>query len=228
MLQRLFNLEKYGDQLVKRLRAKAQNQYGQKNELLAELNGLGEAGPEALAKAKEAAEQAKAIFHEKKQARDEAFTAFTKAQAIWQYQKEQEAYETEQNKLNLLAPSMEEKKAKLNIAEQAEALKPYADALTKAEKQLSQASKEKQEAEKQLLHQRTIYDQMTHEYEQARQKKIETEPELLQKKEQLIHLKEIEPKRDSFSGKTGIEQQKNEKTQQFIQKKKKRTIFNLY
>nr|WGD97523.1 AAA family ATPase [Bacillus safensis] len=44
MLQRLFNLEKYGDQLVKRLRAKAQNQYGQKNELLAELNGLGEAG----------------------------------------------------------------------------------------------------------------------------------------------------------------------------------------
>ncbi|PRS72919.1 SMC family ATPase [Bacillus sp. LNXM65] len=221
MLQRLFNLEKYGDQLVKRLRAKAQNQYGQKNELLAELNGLGEAGPEALAKAKEAAEQAKAIFHEKKQARDEAFTAFTKAQAIWQYQKEQEAYETEQNKLNLLAPSMEEKKAKLNIAEQAEALKPYADALTKAEKQLSQASKEKQEAEKQLLHQRTIYDQMTHEYEQARQKKIETEPELLQKKEQLIHLKEIERKKETaFQEKTGIEQQKNEKTQQFIQKKK--------
>nr|MDF9459449.1 AAA family ATPase [Bacillus pumilus] len=222
MLQRLFNLEKYGDQLVKRLRAKAQNQYGQKNELLAELNGLGEAGPEALAKAKEAREQAKAIFHEKKQARDEAFTAFTKAQAIWQYQKEQEAYETEQNKLNLLAPSMEEKKAKLNIAEQAEALKPYADALTKAEKQLSQASKEKQEAEKQNgLHQRTIYDQMTQEYEQARQKKIETEPELLQKKEQLIHLKEIERKKETaLQEKTGIEQQKNEKTQQFIQKKK--------
>ncbi|MCO6740635.1 hypothetical protein KQH31_31125, partial [Streptomyces sp. CHA15] len=60
MLQRLFNLEKYGDQLVKRLRAKAQNHYGQKNELLAELTGLGEAGPEALAKAKEAAAQAQA------------------------------------------------------------------------------------------------------------------------------------------------------------------------
>ncbi|PRR91990.1 MULTISPECIES: AAA family ATPase [unclassified Bacillus (in: firmicutes)] len=221
MLQRLFNLEKYGDQLVKRLRAKAQNQYGQKNELLAELNGLGEAGPEALAKAKEAAEQAKAIFHEKKQARDEAFTAFTNAQAIWQYQKEQDAYETEQNKLNLMLPSMEEKKAKLNIAEQAETLKPYADALTKAEKQLSQASKEKREAEKQLLHQRTIYDQMTQEYEQARQKKKETEPELLQKKEQLIHLKEIERKKEAaLQGKAGIEQQKNERTQQFIQKKK--------
>ncbi|BBP88345.1 hypothetical protein BsIDN1_19630 [Bacillus safensis] len=36
---------------------------------------------------------------------------------------------------------MEEKKAKLHIAEQAEALKPYADALTKAENQLSQALK---------------------------------------------------------------------------------------
>ncbi|WP_144525798.1 AAA family ATPase [Bacillus pumilus] len=220
MLQRLFNLEKYGDQLVKRLRAKAQKHYGQKNELLAELNGLGEAGPEALAKAKEAAEQAKAIFHEKKQARDEAFTAFTKAQAIWQYQKEQEAYETEQNKLNLLAPSIEEKKKKLHIAEQAETLKPYADALTKAEKQLSQASQEKQEAEKQLLHQRTIYDQMAREYEQARQKKIETEPDLLQKKEQLIQLKEIERKKEAaLQEKTGIERQKNEKAQQLLQKK---------
>ncbi|KMY20181.1 DNA repair exonuclease [Bacillus pumilus] len=221
MLQRLFNLEKYGDQLVKRLRAKAQKHYGQKNELLAELNGLGEAGPEALAKTKEAAEQAKAIFHEKKQARDEAFTAFTKAQAIWQYQKEQEAYETEQNKLNLLAPSIEEKKTKLHIAEQAETLKPYADALTKAEKQLSQASKEKEEAEKQLLHQRTIYDQMAREYEQARQKKIETEPDLLQKKEQLIQLKEIERKKEAaFQEKTSIERQKNEKAQQLLQKKK--------
>ncbi|MGG5181235.1 AAA family ATPase [Bacillus sp. MM09(2025)] len=221
MLQRLFNLEKYGDQLVKRLRAKAQKHYGQKNELLAELNGLGEAGPEALAKAKEAAEQAKAIFREKKQARDEAFTAFTKAQTIWQYQKEQEAYETEQNKLNLLAPSIEEKRAKLHIAEQAETLKPYADALTKAEKQLSQASKEKQEAEKQLLHQRTIYDQMAREYEQDRQKKIETEPDLLQKKEQLIQLKEIERKKEAaLQEKTGIEHQKNEKAQQLLQKKK--------
>ncbi|WP_414834689.1 AAA family ATPase [Bacillus altitudinis] len=195
MLQRLFNLEKYGDQLVKRLRAKAQKHYGQKNELLAELTGLGEAGPEALAKAKEAAAQAQAIFLEKKQTRDEAFTTFTKAQAIWQYQKEQEAYEKEQNNLNLLAPTMEEKKNQLRIAEQAETLKPYADALTKAEKQLSQASKEKQEAEKHLLHQRTIYDQMTQEYEQTRQKKMENEPELLQKKEQLIQLKEIERKK---------------------------------
>ncbi|WP_458110230.1 exonuclease subunit SbcC [Bacillus zhangzhouensis] len=220
MLQRLFNLEKYGDQLVKRLRAKAQNRYGQKNELLAELNGLGEAGPEALAKAKEAAEQAKVIFLEKKQMRDEALTAFTKAQAIWQYQKEQEAYETEQNKLNLLVPTMEEKKTQLNIAEQAESLKPYADALTNAEQQLSQASNEKQEAEKQLLHQRTIYDQMTQEYERARQKKIETEPALLQKKEQLIQLKEIERKKEAaLQEKTGLEQQKNEKAQQLIQKK---------
>ncbi|MBD3859843.1 SMC family ATPase [Bacillus sp. 28A-2] len=220
MLQRLFNLEKYGDQLVKRLRATAQNQYGQKNELLAELNGLGEAGPEALAQAKKTAEQAKAIFHEKKQMRDEALTAFTKAQTIWQYQKEQEAYETEKNKLNLLLPAMEEKKTQLNIAEQAETLKPYADALTKAEKQLSQASKEKQEAEKQLIHQRTIYDQRTQEYERARQKKIETEPALLQKKEQLIQLKEIERKKEAvLHEKTTLEQQKNEKAQQLIHKK---------
>ncbi|NOL31942.1 exonuclease subunit SbcC [Bacillus altitudinis] len=220
MLQRLFNLEKYGDQLVKRLRAKAQNHYGQKNELLAELTGLGEAGPEALAKAKEAAAQAQAIFHEKKQTRDEAFIAFTKAQAIWQYQQEQEAYEKEQHNLNLLASTMEEKKNQLRIAEQAETLKPYADALTKAEKQLSQASKEKQEAEKHLLHQRTIYDQMTQEYEQTRQKKMENEPELLQKKEQLIQLKEIERKKETaLQEKTVLEQQNNEKAQQLTQKK---------
>ena len=95
---------------------------------------------------------------------------------------------------------MEEKKNQLHIAEQAETLKPYADALTKAEKQLSSIKREAG-SRKHLLHQRTIYDQMTQEYEQTRQKKMENEPELLQKKEQLIQLKEIERKRNSSSGK---------------------------
>ncbi|MFS0655994.1 AAA family ATPase [Bacillus sp. 179-C3.3 HS] len=219
MLQRLFNLEKYGDQLVKRLRAKAQKKNGQKKEWEAELNGLGEAGPEALEKAKTAAVQAKTIFHEKKQARDKAFTAFTKAQAIWQYQKEQDIYITEQNKLNLLAPTIEEKKNQLGVAEQAEALKPYADALAKAEEQLAQSSKEKQEAEKHLHHQQTVHDQMTQEYERDRQKKLETEPKLLEKKQQLIQLKEIERKLEvAVQEKTKIVQQKNDKTLQLKQK----------
>ncbi|WP_353856181.1 exonuclease subunit SbcC [Bacillus sp. Bos-x628] len=220
MLQRLFNLEKYGDQLVKRLRAKAQHEYGRKNELLAELTGLGEAGPDALAKAKQAAEQAKAVFYEKKQARDEAVNAFTEAQAIWQYQEEQQAYKTEQNKINLLAPTIEEKKKQLETAQQAEMLKPYADALTKSIVLLTQAVKERQEAEKNLLQQRTVYDQMTQEYERNRQKKLETEPELLKKKEQLVHLKEVERKKEAaFQEKAVLEQQKTEKTQQLAHKK---------
>ncbi|MDM5297443.1 SMC family ATPase [Bacillus pumilus] len=220
MLQRLFNLEKYGDQLVKRLRAKAQKKYGQKDKLLSELKGLGEAGPEALANAKEATEKAKAIFHEKKQARDEALHAFTKAQATWQYQKERETYETEQNELDLLAPTMEEKKTQLLIAEKAETLKPYADALSKAEAQLAQSAKEKQEAEKHLLHQQTVFQQMTQEYERDRQKKLETEPELIQKKEQLKQLKDIERKKEeALQEKIGWEKQKNEQAQQLIQKK---------
>ena len=38
---------------------------------------------------------------------------------------------------------------------------------------------------------------MTQEYEQTRQKKMENEPGLLQKKEQLIQLKEIERKKET-------------------------------
>lgn len=68
---------------------------------------------------------------------------------------------------------------------------------------------------------------MTQNYEQARQKKIETEPELLQKKEQLIQLKEIERKKEAaLQEKTAIEQRKNNTAQQLLQKKKKQTISN--
>lgn len=48
MLQRLFNLEQYGDRLVKKLRRRAQEAAAKKNEMLAEQSGLGDAGEDAL------------------------------------------------------------------------------------------------------------------------------------------------------------------------------------
>lgn len=64
---------------------------------------------------------------------------------------------------------------------------------------------------------------MTQNYEQARQKKIETEPELLQKKEQLLQLKEIERKKEAaLQEKTAIEQRKNDTAQQLLQKRRSR------
>ncbi|MCO6752744.1 hypothetical protein KQH21_32070, partial [Streptomyces sp. IpFD-1.1] len=54
MLQRLFNLEQYGDRLVKKLRRQAQEANARKNEMLAEQSGLGEASSEAVEQAEKA------------------------------------------------------------------------------------------------------------------------------------------------------------------------------
>ncbi|MGE6630910.1 exonuclease subunit SbcC [Bacillus sp. NPDC077027] len=220
MLQRLFNLERYGDQFVKRLRTKAQHEYGRKNELLAELTGLGEAGPEALANAKEAAALAQAEFNQKKQAKDEAVRSFTEAQTIWQWQVEKAKYENEQNHLDTLAPSIEEKKKKLEQAQHAETLKPYADALTRADIQLNQAVREVQQAEKKLQEAQSVYEQINRQYEHHRKLKLVHEPQLLIQKEQLIRLKDVERKqKETQQDKEVLVKRRIEKEQLMKQKK---------
>ncbi len=87
MLQRLFNLEQYGDRLVKKLRRQAQEANARKNEMLAEQSGLGEASSEAVEQAEQALEQAEARLEAMKKNRDQAKERFTEHQEIWNVQR---------------------------------------------------------------------------------------------------------------------------------------------
>lgn len=194
MLQRLFNLEQYGDRLVKKLRRQAQEANARKNEMLAEQSGLGEASSEAVEQAEKALEQAEARLEAMRKNRDQARERFTEHQEIWNVQKEKSAYEAEEKRLAEEQPHIDSMQKRLLEAETAAALKPYADRYAEAIQHEEQAEKEQTLAQKDLADRTAFFQQKHEEYEAWRQHKSEKEPELLTKQEQLSRLQEIEIK----------------------------------
>ncbi|ASB92623.1 exonuclease subunit SbcC [Bacillus subtilis] len=194
MLQRLFNLEQYGDRLVKKLRRQTQEANARKNEMLAEQSGLGEASSEAVEQAEKALEQAEARLEAMRKNRDQAKERFTEHQEIWNVQKEKSAYEAEKKRLAEEQPHIDSMQKRLLEAETAAALKPYADRYAEAIQHEEQAEKEQTLAQKDLADRTAFFQQKHEEYEAWRQHKSEKEPELLAKQEQLSRLQEIEIK----------------------------------
>ncbi|MCY7869424.1 SMC family ATPase [Bacillus spizizenii] len=194
MLQRLFNLEQYGDRLVKKLRRQAQEANARKNEMLAEQSGLGEASSEAVEQAEQALEQAEARLEAMRKNRDQAKERFTEYQEIWNVQKEKAAYEEEKKRLEKEQPHVDSMKKRLLEAETAGALKPYADRYAEAIQHEEKAEKEQTLAQKDLADRTAFFHQKHEEYEEWRQHKSGKEPELLTEQEQLSRLQEIEVK----------------------------------
>ncbi|MCY8879790.1 SMC family ATPase [Bacillus spizizenii] len=194
MLQRLFNLEQYGDRLVKKLRRQAQEANARKNEMLAEQSGLGEASSEAVEQAEQALEQAEARLEAMRKNRDQAKERFTEYQEIWNVQKEKAAYEEEKKRLEKEQPHVDSMKKRLLEAETAAALKPYADRYAEAIQHEEKAEKEQTLAQKDLADRTAFFHQKHEEYEEWRQHKSGKEPELLTEQEQLSRLQEIEVK----------------------------------
>ncbi|MED0867534.1 exonuclease subunit SbcC [Bacillus spizizenii] len=194
MLQRLFNLEQYGDRLVKKLRRQAQEANARKNEMLAEQSGLGEASSEAVEQAEKALEQAEAWLEAMRKNRDQAKARFTEYQEIWNVQKEKAAYEEEKKRLEEEQPQVDSMQKRLLEAETAAALKPYADRYAEAIQHEEKAEKEQTLAQKDLADRTAFFHQKHEEYEEWRQHKSEKEPELLTEQEQLSRLQEIEIK----------------------------------
>ncbi|MBG8574455.1 exonuclease subunit SbcC [Bacillus subtilis] len=194
MLQRLFNLEQYGDRLVKKLRRQAQEANARKNEMLAEQSGLGEASSEAVEQAEKALEQAEARLEAMRKNRDQAKERFTEHQEIWNVQKEKSAYEEEEKRFAEEQSHIDSMQKRLLEAETAAALKPYADRYAEAIQHEEQAEKEQTLAQKDLADRTAFFQQKHEEYEAWRQHKSEKEPELLTEQEQLSRLQEIEIK----------------------------------
>ncbi|MCY8494783.1 exonuclease subunit SbcC [Bacillus inaquosorum] len=194
MLQRLFNLEQYGDRLVKKLRRQAQEANARKNEMLAEQSGLGEASSEAVVQAEQFLKQAEARLEAMKKNRDQAKERFTEHQEIWNVQKEKSSYEEEKKRLEEEQPHVDSLQKRLLEAETAAALKPYADRYAEAIQHEEKAAKEQTLAQKELADRTGFFHQKHEEYEAWRRHKSEKEPELLTEQEQLSRLQEIEIK----------------------------------
>ncbi|TVZ89240.1 exonuclease SbcC [Aeribacillus composti] len=201
MFERLFNLERFGDQLNKKLKKRLLESRQQFAELSAEQAGLGDASKEAVLEAEKTFIRCDTVLKEREKQLDEAAKEFERIQTIWNLQTEKTTYEKKRQELEQEKERFQEIEEKLKKAEQAEMLKPYAEAVLEhlAEKDRFEKETEHwQQEEKKLA---SLYKEKKKAFEAIRAKKAVEEPELLTKREllkQLISL-DAEIKEDEAS-----------------------------
>ncbi|KOO50253.1 SbcC/MukB-like Walker B domain-containing protein [Priestia koreensis] len=192
MLQRLFNLEQYGDQLTKKLRAKVQAVTSDLDKIMAEQAGLGEASKERLQEAKEELEGSQKLLAKRQGELAEVEKLYEKEKQLWQWHQEQVSLEEELRKLADQEIEIERKQETLKHAEAADKLKPYLEDLERTKKQVETSQQRIDELTMSLEKAKGQYEQAQAQYEKVREHKKEQEPLLLGKKEQLQQAKKLE------------------------------------
>ncbi|MEM1499419.1 exonuclease subunit SbcC [Bacillus velezensis] len=194
MLQRLFNLEQYGDRLVKKLRRRAQEAAAKKNEMLAEQSGLGDAGEDALKQAEQQFHEANERLEEAEKKRVRAKERFENHQEIWNLQTERDEYERREKKLEERRPYITDLTERLKEAETALALEPYADRYTEAVRRKQRAEQEHELAKRKSEAETVSFTRQNEAYEAWRAHKAEQEPKLVKEEELYQRLSAIEQK----------------------------------
>ncbi|WP_198863626.1 exonuclease subunit SbcC [Bacillus velezensis] len=194
MLQRLFNLEQYGDRLVKKLRRRAQEAAAKKNEMLAEQSGLGDAGEDALKQAEQQFHEANERLEAAEQKRVRAKERFENHQEIWNLQTERDEYERREKKLEERRPYITDLTERLKEAETALALEPYADRCTEAVRRKQRAEQEHELAKRKSEAETVSFTRQNEAYEAWRAHKAEQEPKLVKEEELYQRLSAIEQK----------------------------------
>ncbi|ERH52184.1 MULTISPECIES: exonuclease subunit SbcC [Bacillus amyloliquefaciens group] len=194
MLQRLFNLEQYGDRLVKKLRRRAQEAAAKKNEMLAEQSGLGDAGEDALKQAEQQFHEANERLEAAEKKRVRAKERFENHQEIWNLQTERDEYERREKKLEERRPYITDLTERLKEAETALALEPYADRYTEAVRRKQRAEQEHELAKRKSEAETVSFTRQNEAYEAWRAHKAEQEPKLVKEEELYQRLSAIEQK----------------------------------
>lgn len=154
MLERLFGLEKYGEQLSKRIRhqlAKAKTEW----EMLARQQGeLGDASPQALQQAEENLQQQQKILGQIQREYKQKQQQLEEYKELRQWQGELQDWLAKEQHLAAQAPAMEQLADKIQQAQRANQVKPYLDkvqaeqtALNDVQQRLAQLDRQVKQAD---------------------------------------------------------------------------------
>ncbi|WP_347550839.1 SMC family ATPase [Pseudalkalibacillus hwajinpoensis] len=181
MLQRLFQLEKYGDQFNRRLRARVDEKRYYLNEVTAEQTGLGEASKEnlkdareSLQRTEEAAEKAKVDLDAAEKRKEEVSKNWSLQQELVQLNKKKESLSDKSEDIEML-------EAEIKKALAASQLKPYLDAVEATEIEALAADSRYEETKQNLEESKKIYLSSRQKYDLLRAKQQEQEPVLIKR-----------------------------------------------
>jgi DNA repair protein SbcC/Rad50 len=220
MLQRLFNLEQYGDRLNKKLREKVQKLSNDLNRITAEQAGLGDASTERLQEAEEELKSCEVLLQKREKELAEVERKYEQYKQLWEYQQEKEKT---QNKLMALEGRKEAIQEQEHIVEralQAESLKPYMEAYEQVQKRCSQTEMHLGQLKKQLEEAKQQYEKATMLYKEKREERLREEPGLTARKEKLEQAKEWQHSVHELANEIERLVQKQQELQRCIQEKK--------
>lgn len=128
MLERLFNLQKYGDELSQKLFTKIAQEKSENSVLSGQLKGYEDISEDTL---KDKVNTADSIEKKLKELNDEMKklnNKFIESEELWNYQNELIKYKDEEKKLESERGSIEAKKEKMDLGEAANRVMPYINA----------------------------------------------------------------------------------------------------
>ncbi|WP_121664673.1 AAA family ATPase [Metabacillus litoralis] len=192
MLQRLFHLEQYGDQLLKKLKRRLATARITRNELEAEKTGLGDASSEAVKEAKKQVKEAEVLLEKRQKELESVTKDYEQKQATWQLQQQRLELEKEKAAVQKDEEQIQSLQQQLKTAEEAEALRPYAEALQARKQEKIQAEGNLEAAKKNVERMKLQYEASSRAYEAIRKEKSEQEPALVAKREKLLQLQKVE------------------------------------
>lgn len=211
MLQRLFHLEQYGDQLSAKVSSKVKETDSMVKQLAAEQMGLGDASEQALLAANERLQEAESEAVRSRLHLNEQEKCYEEHKQIYHWQQEQIVLEAEAQKLQEQETHIREKELLLGHADLAEKVKPYLEQHELAVKDV-QTGQSKLDISK-VSQQTTeaVYQQATEQYELAQQELSLKEGPLLLRLDQLQQALVIQQELDHVGQQVKIaQQQENE------------------
>ncbi|TYR79564.1 SMC family ATPase [Priestia megaterium] len=194
MLQRLFNLEQYGDRLNKKIRDHVQRLKNEIEKIQAEQIGLGEASAEKVKEAEQALQESVTLLQKRERELTDVEQVYEKQTKIWESQIEKLALEEKLTQLQQQQVEINAQQQKLAKAEQADKLIPYLETFEQAKFQKQSYEKKVELLQKQLEQMKVQHTASSQQYEEARAAKNEQQPKLVVRKEQLQQAKELEKK----------------------------------
>lgn len=186
MLQRLFHLEKYGDELLAKLKMHYEA-VTRRLEIISEKEALlGDASRQAVDKLRGEYQLLKKEFSETRTRMENYGQERDQIRQVWMLQEEKDRKIKAQHELVALQPDIEDKKRLLKLSDKADKMIPYLEHLIATEKENQEAGVEFARADSLFLKSRTSEEETRGKYATAKQLLEEKEPLLSARRQELV------------------------------------------
>lgn len=203
MLERLFNLQKYGDELSYKLMSKIKAERQKSNVLEGQLKGYEDISEEKLEEINKNLSESKENCEIYKKELKVAEEKFNEAKELWQLQNEFKVSVSKQEELKKKEPEIAEKQTKVIKGESALKVKPYIDSYEKTIQDIKNSNNKLESLKNKIVIIKENKQKINESFNYISEKKDKELPELSVKKQKVI---------DAIAEKNILNRLLNEKT----------------